>query len=162
MPVTDYVLVTESNQEEYNRLLARTSTTGGGETTSPFQEGFRFKILKEKDKSPIVAGYNKDKDRVITMVLAKCTTTNQNVEIWLSMLTKVGNEEGKRIVSDAEINKAFVDKVRGRTLTNKEFAEAFVDIVGDKEFEVKRTYYQAMSRDRRAYTASVVGFNFVK
>lgn len=129
-----------------------------GESMSPYQEGMKFKLADD----PIDVVRNAEGNVYTIIWLEREDKTK--AELWLSTLEKHDNEGARRVVSEATINVAFKQAVNGKEVTNKELAEAFINIVGDKEFKVVRTYYSRTVGTRygqRTFSASLVGFEFV-
>lgn len=129
-----------------------------GESTSPYQEGMKFKLIED----PIDIVRNVE-GKVFTILWLE-RDDKTKVELWLSTLEKHAIENGQRVEPNTTINTAFRQATKGKDLTNEEFAQAFVDIVGSKEFTVVRTHYTRTIGTKygpRSFPASLVGFEFM-
>lgn len=147
----------KKDAKAFNEALNQRANRSG-ESASPYQEGMKFKLIED----PIDIVRNAE-GKVFTILWLE-REDGTKTEMWLSMLVKHDVENGQRVESKAAVNVAFKSATDGKDLTNKEYAQAFIDIVGSKSFKVVRTHYVRTIGTRygqRSFPASLVGFEFV-
>lgn len=150
--------VIHKDAEEFDKIMSQTTTLSGSQS-SPFQENALFTVDME---DPVAITVNQVNGRAFTIINLASKADGRKCELWLTTLAKEDvDSQGNRVVSTASLNVSFRDKIAGKELTHKEFAQAFCDLVGDKAIRVVRTHYPKVvptKRGPRQFPASLVGF----
>lgn len=152
---TTLTRIDKNNEALYNEVA--NASFRGGESSSPFKEGTKFKLSPEK------YCFTRSERGNVFVVALVLDEQGKEQELYLSMLLKSDIGESGKVENNSQLAKALQAKITPQT-TNKQAGEIIAELIGNKTIICKRQhyirYYRLPSGVSKPIPSSLVGFDF--